>query len=119
LSSLEEDKFTTDCFEWSSYYTDPDEPAVMRGKKVEISVDGIIHFVNMLVQDKSLDMNWRQLRSLAGPIINEALGRLAMDGNWQKSPMRIDLGIDETSYFEMQNNGDTDSKDLQRREALE
>jgi hypothetical protein len=127
LCSLQEEEFTTDCFEWSSYYTDP-EPAVLRGKKVEIGLDGVIHVVNVKVHDKSLDMNWRRLRNMARPIVDEALGRLAMDGNWQKSPMRIDLGImlvdnkrlrvDENSFFETQNNGDSDSKDLERSEKL-
>ncbi len=51
-----------------------------------------------------------------------------MDGNWQQSPMKIDLGImlvdnervrvDKNSYFETQNNGDSDSKDLQQSEKL-
>ena len=127
LCSLEEDEFTTCCFEWSNCYTDP-EPAVMRGKKVEIGEDGEVQFVNVKVLDKSLDMNWRRLRKMAVPIVDEALGRLAMDANWQKSPMRIDLGtmlvdnkrvrVDENSYFESRNNDDTDSMDLKRSEKL-
>jgi hypothetical protein len=100
----------------------------MRGKKVEIGLDGIIHFVDVVVKDKSLDMNWRRLRNMAWPIVDEALGRLAMDGNWQKSPMRMSLGsmlvdnkrvhVDENSYFELQNEGDTDSMDLELSENL-
>ena len=127
LCSLEEDEFTTCCFEWSQYYTDP-KPAAMRGKKVVIGEDGIVRFMNVKVLDKSLDMNWTRLRKMAMPIVDEALGRLAMDGNWQKCAMTIDLGtmlvdnkrvrVDENSYFETQNNSDTDSMDLKRSENL-
>ena len=127
LCSLEADEFTTDCSEWCRFYDDP-KPAAMRGKKVEIGLDGIIHFVDVVVKDKSLDMNWRRLRNMAWPIVDEALGRLAMDGNWQNSPMRMSLGsmlvdnkrvrVDENSYFELQNNGDSNSMDLKRSENL-
>ena len=95
---------------------------------MEFGVDGVVHFVNVKVEDKTLDMNWRRLRNMARPIVDEALGRLAMDKNWQKSPMSIDLGImvvdnkrlrvDKKSYFETQNDGDSDSKDLQRSEKI-
>jgi hypothetical protein len=114
-------EFTTCCFEWSQYYEDP-EPAVNRGKRVEVSADGTVDFLDVVTIEPILDLNWRRLRNMARPIVDEAIGRLAMSGLWEKSPMRLQLGsllvdnkrvrIDENSYFEMPK--DDDSADLER-----
>jgi hypothetical protein len=56
-------------------------------------------------------MNWRRLRNMK-PVVDEALGQLAMDGRWRTLPMKLDLGVllvnagavrvDEQSYFTME-----------------
>jgi hypothetical protein len=121
LCQIPADEFTTCCFEWSEHYEDP-EPAVKRGKKLEVSADGTIDFVDVVVLEPVMDLNWRRLRNMARPIVDEAIGKLAMSGLWEKNPMRLHLGsllvdnkrvcIDEQSYFEMPK--DDDTADLER-----
>jgi hypothetical protein len=60
LCQIPADEFTTCCFEWSQYYEDP-EPAVKRGKRVEVSVDGTVNFLDVVVVEPMLDLNWRRL----------------------------------------------------------
>jgi hypothetical protein len=112
LSQIPADEFTTCCFEWGQYYEDP-EPVVKRGKKVEVSANGTVKFLDAVGMEPKLDLNWCHLRKMARPIIDEAIGRLAMSGLWEKSPMMLQLGsllvdnkrvrIDKDSYFDMLN----------------
>jgi hypothetical protein len=85
----------TCCFEWSQYYQDP-EPAVKRGKKLEVSANGTVDFLDvMVVMEPNLDLNWCRLQNMAQPIIDDTIvGRLAiMSGLWENSLMRLQLRI--------------------------
>jgi hypothetical protein len=63
---------------------------------------------------------------MALPIVDEALGRLAIDGGWRNTPMKIHLGsmlvdqkkvrVCERSYFQMEK--EDDGADLQRCEKI-
>jgi hypothetical protein len=89
---------------------------------VEVSADGTVVFVDVIVLEPVMNLNWRHLRNMARPIVDEAIGKLAMSGLWEDNPMRLQLGsllvdnkrvrIDEKSYFEMPKDGDT--ADLER-----
>jgi hypothetical protein len=121
LCQIPAEEFTTCCFEWSQFYQDP-KPAVKRGKKVKVSANGTIDFVDVVVLEPVMDLNWHPLCNMARSIINEAIGKLAMSGLWENNPMRLQLGsllvnnkrvrIDEKSYFEMPK--DDDTADLER-----
>lgn len=116
LCTIPNDQFTTCSFEWSSFYEDP-SPACLRGKRVEVSQTGVVTFNDVIVKEPVLDMNWRRLRNMAQPIVDDALGRLAIDGSWRTTPMRLQLGsmlvdakrvrVDERSYFEMDKQDDS------------
>jgi hypothetical protein len=106
-----------------SYYEDPD-PGMMRGRKIYVSPGGTVNFLTLpsSKMDVNIDLNWRRLRNMAKPIVDEALGHLAMSGIWHNQPMAIDLGvlridnkrvrIDENSYFDMEK--DDDNLDMER-----
>jgi hypothetical protein len=79
LCKIPTEEFTTCCFEWSQNYEDP-EPGALRGKKAEVSKYGAVTFVDVEVKQLSLDLNWRHLRTMTRPIVDEALGRHA--GTW-------------------------------------
>jgi hypothetical protein len=121
LCKIPEEEFTTCCFEWTQNYEDP-EPGILRGKKVEVSTDGSVKFLDVHPKEQPIDLNWRRLRTMARPIVDEALGRLAMSGLWKTKPIRVSLGslvidnkrvrIDENSYFEMDKTDDI--QDLER-----
>ena len=121
LCQYPDEGFPTCCFEWSNFYKDP-TPALMRGKKVDVSPKGMVAFYDVTVKEENLDMNWRRLRAMAWPIVDEALGRLAMDGRWSSRGMSVNLGVmlvnnkivkvDKTSYFLMEK--DDDGNDLKR-----
>ncbi len=91
LCNLPVKRFTTCCFEWSNHYEDP-TPTILRGKRVDVSEDGVVSFHDVVVKESNLDVNWRRLRNMARPIVDEALGRLAIDGGWRNTPMKIQLG---------------------------
>lgn len=75
---------------------------------MNVSDNGVITFHDVVVKELCLDMSWCQLRNIGKPIVDEALGKLVMDGNWRTLPMRLDLRtllvdtravrVDEQSY---------------------
>jgi hypothetical protein len=116
LCTIPKDEFVTCSFEWSNFYEDP-TPACLRGKRVEVSQMGVVTLNNAIVEDQDLDMNWCQLQNIAPPIVDDALGRLAIDGSWRTTPMHLQLGlmlvdakrvrVDKRSYFEMDKQDDS------------
>jgi hypothetical protein len=110
LCVIPDDEFTTCCFKWSNYYQDP-TPTILCGKRVNVGENGLIAYDDVVVKEPCLDMNWRHLRNIVKPVVDEASGKLAMDGNRRTSPMRLDLGtllvdtralcVDERLYYEM------------------
>jgi hypothetical protein len=82
----------------------------MRGKRVEVSDNSLLSFHDVMVKEENLDMNyWRHLHNMVQPIVNNALGQLAINGSWRTTQMRLQLGsmlvdakrvrLDECSYF--------------------
>jgi hypothetical protein len=111
LCNLAEDEFTHDVFEWEAHYDDP-APFKRKGEKVLMTEDRVVSFVPVKKEEQaSIDMNWKRLRMMAQPIVDEQLGKLAMDQSWRTTPMKLSLGslvvdtsvvrIDEASYNEM------------------
>jgi hypothetical protein len=68
--------------------------------------------------EEDLNLNWKRLRNMAQPVVDEQLAKLAMEGKWKNSPVQIDLGwllldnnairFDEESYDEMEKDGPKD-----------
>ena len=94
------------------------------GKCVKISELGAITFLDEDGSQYCLDMNWRRLRNLAQPIVDEQLAKLAMRGDWKTNRVRLNLGtlmldnrivrIDAASYKEMKKNkSSTDVEDME------
>jgi hypothetical protein len=63
------------------------------GKKVLINDNGVVSFVHPDGDDIDIDLNWKRLRSMAKPIVDEQLGKLVMMKQWKKCNMRVDLGV--------------------------
>jgi hypothetical protein len=91
-------------------------PACMRGKRVDVSDNGLatfrdVIFHDVIIKEESLKMNWRHLHNMAQTIVDNALGRLAIDGSLNMTLMHLQLGsmlvdtnrvrVDEQSYFDM------------------
>lgn len=66
----------------------------MRGKGVEVSKNGLVTFHDaVIVKEENLNKNFHCLRTMAQSIVDDALGRLAVDGSWHTAPMsRLQLG---------------------------
>ena len=62
------------------------------GKLVKISAMDHVTFHDPDGDEQDLDLNWRRLRNLAQPVVDEQLARLAMAGKWKKQPIRLTLG---------------------------
>ena len=88
------------------------------GKKVVIDENGAVTFCHPDGHDTELDLNWKRLRSMAMPIMDEQLSRIVLDGMWKKKPVRVNLGtlmldnnvvrFDRQSYNEMEKNEKVD-----------
>ena len=95
------------------------------GKFVKISELGAITLLDEDGSQDCLDMNWRRLRNLARPIVDEQLAKLAMVGDWRTNRVRLHLGtlmldnrivrIDAASYKAMKR--DATNTDVQDMEA--
>jgi hypothetical protein len=124
LCNIPEDEFTEDVFKWTQYYTDP-IAHVKEGYCVENDEEGVVTMEPPDESEQGIDLNWRCLRNMAQPIVDEQLGRLAMNQNWRDTPMKLNIGvlyvdtsvirIDEASYSEMNPNGDaTDMDEIEK-----
>jgi hypothetical protein len=56
LCIIPNDEFTTCCFEWSNYYEDL-TPAVLHGKRMNVSENGNVAFHDVVMREPCLDMN--------------------------------------------------------------
>ncbi len=94
------------------------------GKCVKIDQLGAITLLDEDGSQNSLDMNWRRLRNLARPIVDEQLAKLAMLGDWKTNRVRLHLGtlmldnrivrIDAASYKDMKKDDtNTDFEDME------
>ena len=122
LCNLPDTRFTTDVFEWTQHWTDPN-PLERKGQKVTMDENRVVSFVT--AEEKGIDMNWKRLRMMAQPIVDEQLGKLAMDQQWRTNPMSLSLGvmvvdtevvrIDEASYGDMHAYGSaTDMNEIEK-----
>ena len=76
-----------------------------------INENGVIYFVHPDGDDVDIDLNWKHLRSMAKPIVDEQLSKIVMMKQWKKANMRVDLAVlmldntvvcyDKESYHEM------------------
>jgi hypothetical protein len=124
LCTIPDDEFTDDVFEWTQYYTDP-TPGILEGRKVVIDDKGDVRIEHppavMEEEERGIDLNWRRLRNMAQPIVDEQLGKLAMNQKWRDTPVKLHLGsllvdtdvvrIDEASYYNMCPKGDNSDMD--------
>jgi hypothetical protein len=62
------------------------------GKKVLINDNGVVSFVHPDGDEGELDLNWKRLRSMAYPIVDEQLSKIVKNGIWKKTHLRVDLG---------------------------
>jgi hypothetical protein len=100
-------KSVEDCYNSSRDMEDP-----LIGKLMKINGLGDISFHDLDGSHPNLDLNWKRLRNMAQPVVDEALAKLAMQGKWEKQPIKLDLGvllldnrvirIDNQSYAEME-----------------
>jgi hypothetical protein len=121
LCTIPDDEFTDDVFEWTQYYTDP-TPLLRQGQKVLMDDNRVVTFMLAEEAAEKIDLNWRRLRNMAQPIVDEQLGKLAMNQSWRDTPMKLNLGsllvdtkvvrIDEASYYDMSPNGDATDMDV-------
>jgi hypothetical protein len=94
------------------------DPLIGKYVKFLYPGDGVT-FHNPDTYEEDLDLNWKRLRTMAYPVVDEQLAKLAMAGKWKQKPIRLDLGtllldntvirFDKQSYVEMEKDG---SKDL-------
>jgi hypothetical protein len=97
--------------------TEDTDPLIGRLLKV-LSLGGI-SFHDPDGCEEELDLNWKRLRNMAQPVVDEQLAKLAMEGKWKKSPVKVDLGwllldnnaicFNKESYDEIEKDG---AKDL-------
>jgi hypothetical protein len=67
-----------------------DDPVI--GKLVEISLHGFVSFKDPDGDNCRLDLNWKRLRNMAQPIVDKKLAHLALCGNWENKPIKVNLG---------------------------
>jgi hypothetical protein len=90
------------------------------GKMVKVNGLGEMTFHDLDGSHPNLDLNWKRLRNLAQPVVDEALARMAMAGKWERQPIKLNLGvllvdhtvirIDNQSYAEMEKDKEKDMK---------
>jgi hypothetical protein len=120
LCKLTEKEFKSaaDSFDPWDFLKDP-----IVGKLVHITHMGKISFRDLDGGVNELDMNWRRLRNLARPIVDEQLSKLAISGDWKNSRVSLHLGtlmldntivrIDADSYKDMEKDDTNDAnKDM-------
>jgi hypothetical protein len=97
---------------------DADDPLIGKlVKTVGIGLGGVT-FHDPDGSDECLDLNWKRLRNMAYPVVDEQLAKIVMEGKWQNKPLRVDLGtllldnstirIDKDSYTEMDKDNKAD-----------
>ena len=89
---------------------DMEDPLI--GKLIKVNGLGNVTFHDLDGSHPNLDLNWKRLRNMAQPVVDEALANLAMAGKWEKQPIKLDLGVllldntvirfDNQSYAEME-----------------
>jgi hypothetical protein len=97
--------------------TEGNDPLI--GKLVRVLSLGGVTFHDPDGCEEELDLNWKRLRNMAQPVVDEQLAKLAMEGKWKRSVVKLDLGFllldkdairfDKESYKEMEKDG---AKDL-------
>jgi hypothetical protein len=98
---------------------------VKEGYRMKKDEEGVVMMEAPDESEQGIDLNWRRLRNMAQPIVDEQLGRLAMNKNWRDTLMKLNLGvfyvdtsvvrIDEALYSEMNPNGNaTDMDEIER-----
>jgi hypothetical protein len=107
-----------------AYIPDEAQKDPVIGKMVQISQHGFVSFKDQDGDDHELNLNWKQLRNMAKPIVNFQLSKIAFEGSWKTKPVRINLGtilldntvirFDPSSYHEMEKN---DKKDMEQCEV--
>jgi hypothetical protein len=120
VCNIPEDESTEDILEWTQYYTDP-VAHVKEGYRVKTNKEGVVMMEPPDELEQGIDLNWCRLCNMAQPIVDEQLGRLAMNQNWKDTPMKLKLGalyadmsvvrIDKASYSEMSPNGNATDRD--------
>lgn len=80
-------KSAADAFDPYEYLKDP-----IIGKLVKNDLHGTISFLDQDGSENHLDLNWRHLRNLARPIVDEQLAKLARAGDWKANMVRLNLG---------------------------
>ena len=117
LCQIQEDEFMTSAEDSHNPNDDVWDPVI--GKKVIVSGKGVVSFRDQDGNHTRLDLNWRRLRNMAMPIVDEQLSKVALDGFWKVKPVRVNLGtllldnnvvrFDKASYREMTKD---DQKDM-------
>jgi hypothetical protein len=98
--------------------TDPTSDPVI-GRLVEISLHGFVTFKDPDGDNHHLDLNWKRLRNMAQPIVDEQLAHIAIMGKWMNNkPIEVNLGsmmldnsvvrFDPHSYHEMEKDNKKD-----------
>jgi hypothetical protein len=103
--------------------TEGNDPLI--GKLVKVLSLGGVTFHDPDGCEEELDLNWKRLRNMAQPVVDEQLAKLAMEGKWRRSAVQLDLGFllldndairfDKESYNEMEKDG---AKDLLQCEVV-
>ena len=116
LCQIPEEEFKTSAKDWDNPNDEVWDPVI--GKRVRIDEKGVVSFHDQDGDQTRLDLNWRRLRNMAMPIIDEQLSKVALSGIWKDKPVRVDLGtlmldnnvvrFDEASYREMTKNNKQD-----------
>ena len=104
----------------ADYVVEGNEAAIdpVIGKLVQISLHGFVSFKDPDGDNRRLDLNWKRLRNMAQPIVDEQLAHLALMGNWENKTIKLNLGtmmldnqtirFDPHSYMEMEKDNEKD-----------
>jgi hypothetical protein len=94
-------------------------------KLVKILSLGGVSFHDPDGYEEDLDLDWKRLRNMVQPVVDEQLAKLTMEGKWKNSPFQIGLGwllldnhailFNKESYGKM---GDDSPKDLLQCEVV-
>jgi hypothetical protein len=63
------------------------------GKLIKVLSLGGVTFHDLDGCEEDLDLNWKRLRNMAQPVVDEQLAKLAMEGKWKRSVVQLDLGF--------------------------
>ncbi len=98
------------------YNPHDDQLDIVIGKLVKISNKGEVTFYDQDGHASQLDLNWRRLRNMAKPIVDEQLSWIVFDGLWESKSIWVNLGtllldnntvrFDSDSYHQMVKNDD-------------